>query len=308
LQAVDEQAKEIALPAFLEAALARPMKRLLPGYTGPWASLFRKELQIQKPAFLVAGAMCVGSVAAALAWHLNHSGVLEGLDAAAIAILVFIMPFLTTGISVAEERAWGVSAWQLALPARARQQWAAKMLTVIFTSVLLGVALPALLWILDGWVFHLPIGPGPWRGGSFNTPTLPEVLWGTMVIADFVLGYLLVLGLGVFTSSQCANSAKAIIMNIGLIILGGGLMAAIISGINGAFEHQAAVRVTNTWMDPYSAPLILGGYLIGLVAIVQGIAFSNYRQGEPGSNRAWKQLALVLVSFAGGALLLCNLF
>ncbi len=108
LQAIDAQSREVALPARLEAFLGRRLKGLLPGYSGPWASLFRKELQIQKASFLVAAVAFSLSLLGGLAWDVYHSDVLLALAFAPIAILVFVIPLITPGICVAEERNWGL--------------------------------------------------------------------------------------------------------------------------------------------------------------------------------------------------------
>jgi hypothetical protein len=302
LEAVDSQTRELALPARMEALLARPLARLMPRYSGPWASLLRKELQLQKPCFLLAGALIIASPLAALAWHLDHSDVFVGLAGAAIAVLVFAVPFVASGICVAEERNWGVSGWQLALPVSARKQWAAKMLIVVFVSALLGVVLPLLLWISDGWVFHLPIGPGPLHfGGPWTPPSFEQISSALLMILGYVLGYLLVLGLGVFASSTCANSAKAIITNLGLMIFSGSIAAVAIRSINDALVRYLGINVggVDTGMD--LGLLVLGVYFGGLLVLVQYLARANYRNGEPGPRRVWTQLAAVAGSIAGSA-------
>jgi ABC-type transport system involved in multi-copper enzyme maturation permease subunit len=309
LEAVDSQTRELALPPRIEAMLARPLARLLPRYSGPWASLIRKELQLQKPSFLLAGALCVASPLAALAWHLHHSEAFVGLAAAAIAVLVFVIPFITSGICVAEERNWGVSGWQLALPVSARKQWAAKMLTVVFTSVLLGIVVPLLLWVSDGWVFRLPIGPGPLHfGGPWTPPSLEQIVWAFLVVLDFSLGYLFVLGLGAFTSSTCANSAKAIIMNIGLMIASGCLVGGIISGIVPHLEihyyqiERAPAPLGFAEENIQEMWTVFGVVLALLLSLVQYFAYANYRNGEPSSRRVWRQLATVTGAIVAGAL------
>jgi len=301
LQAVDSQTRELALPPRMEAMLARPMARLMPRYSGPWASLIRKELQLQKPCFLLTGALVVASPLTALAWHLNHSDVFVGLAGAAIAVLVFAVPFIASGICVAEERNWGVSGWQLALPVSARKQWAAKMLTLIFVSALLGIVLPLVLWVSDGWVFHLPIGPGPLHfSGPLTAPSLDQIYSAVLIVLDYALGYLLVLGLGVFASSTCANSAKAIITNIGLLIVSGSLGVVTISTINDAFGRYLAINTGNINIGLIPGLLFLGIYFAGLLCLVQYLARSNYRNGEPGSRRVWMQLAMVAGFIVGG--------
>jgi ABC-type transport system involved in multi-copper enzyme maturation permease subunit len=310
LEAIDAQAKEMALPAGLEAALAGPLNRLLPRYGGPWASLLRKELQIQKAAFVLAAVMCLVSVLMALAWDVDHAELLTAMATVPIAVLVFIIPMITPGGCVAEERSWGVSDWQRALPVRARKQWAAKMIVVVFTSVLLGVVVPVMLWVLDGWVFQIQNGA---KSLHFDAPATAEEL---TIILYCVIGYVLVLGLGVFTSSLFANSAKAVLTNLGLLIVSGGLAIAAFGAVVAGFypDYMATHDAHHGLFSPDPPPMVLfvfflrqfsgqsalGLLFVALLGWVQYLAFSNYRNGEPGSRRAWMQLAIVVGLIVAG--------
>jgi hypothetical protein len=173
-------------------------------------------------------------------------------------------------------------------------------------SVLLGVVAPLLLWVLDGWVFQLPIGPGPLHfGGPLTPPSLEQITWALLITLECVLGYLFVLGLGVFTSSLCANSAKAIIMNIGLMIASGSLAAGLISRIwtRAYFEGPADY-------DPRAqlpGQLALALLFVVLFGFVQYLAYSNYRNGEPSPRRTWMQLGMVVGSIAAGVVVFATL-
>src|SRR5262249_6828105 len=140
-------------------------------------SLFRKELQIQKTMYVLTVILCAAGIVMALARTVDDSELLSGMTIMPIAVLAFIIPFLGPGGCISEERSWGVSGWQLALPVSSRKQWAAKMATVVFTCVLLGIILPACLWMVDGWVFRLPFGPGPIHWDRFTLPTSTELYW-----------------------------------------------------------------------------------------------------------------------------------
>jgi ABC-type transport system involved in multi-copper enzyme maturation permease subunit len=286
LEAIYAQAKEIALPARMEAALAGPFNRLLPRYRGAWTSLLRKELQIQKAAFVFAFVMCVVSVPLALAWDVDHTDLLAGMAVTPIAVLVFVIPFIAPGGCVSEERSWGVSAWQRALPVSSRKQWAAKMVAVIFTCVLLGVVLPAALWMADGWVFHLPFGPGPMHWDRlFRVAGL-----------NYFLGYLLWLSLGAFASSLCANSAKAVILNLGLMVGGAGLAGGMISWISRILRIGPSPGQTSE-LDL----VLLAIYFAGLIGLTQCLAYHNHRTGEPDTRRVWMQVATVISAIVVGA-------
>jgi hypothetical protein len=266
------------------------------------ASLLRKELQIQKAAFVLAAMMCLVSVLMALAWDVDHLELLFAMTAVPIAVLVFVIPMITPGGCVAEERNWGVSDWQRALPVSARKQWAAKMLVVIFTSVLLGVVVPAALWLVDGWVFQLPNGA---RSLQFDRLLTVPLLADFLVAVNCMLGYLLFAGFGVFTSSLCANSAKAVIMNLGLMIGSASLAAGAFSVISTAYYHvklEFGIPPADLFfgfLGQIPGQLTLWSLFAILLGIIQCLALFNYRNGEPGPRSAWTQLSIVAGSTAG---------
>lgn len=302
LQAIDAQSREVALPTKIEAFLGRSLKGLLPGYSGPWTSLFRKELQVQKAGFLVAGVGCIVSILAGLAWDVHNSEILMGVALAPVAILVFVIPLITPGTCVAEERNWGVGEWQRALPASARQQWVAKLLTVFFTCALLGVALPALMWFFEGWVLRLPNGVEHWHSGSGQ----PSNGGDMRALLVYALIYCLMCSLGVFTSSASRSTIKAILMTLGLMLAAGAVAAIIapmlakgilyITGI----PHYAAYHEINVlwWAD---------AALLVLLGLVHFLAYANYRKGEPGTGWFWGQMALVAGSIGTAVAILVAL-
>lgn len=274
----------------------------MPGYRGPWTSLLRKELRIQKYAFVFAAIMGFSSLLIALVRDLDrsadHAEFLTAMTIMPIVVLAFVIPFITSGGCVAEERNWGVSTWQRALPVSSRKQWTAKMAVVIFTCVLLGIVLPLGLWVAYGWVFHLPTGPGPIHWDQFKMPTSTELYWITLAGMTWVLGYLLWLSLGVFVSSLCANSAKAVILNLGLLAGGAGLVVGTISwiirvlDISPSAEHGAELIFS-----------ILAVYFTGLLGLTQFLAYRNHRRGEPDTRRVWAQLVTVTGAIVAGAAL-----
>ncbi len=262
--------------------------------------MLRKELQIQKAAFVLAVVMFVVSILLGLAASLGRTDLLVGMAAMPIVVLAFVIPFITPGGCVSEERSWGVSAWQRALPVSSRKQWIAKMMAVVFTCVLLGVVLPACFWMMDGWVFHLPTGPGPMHWDRLaGGPTAAALYWGTLVGLDFLLGYLLWISLGVFASSLCANSAKAVMVTIGLMAAGAGLAGATISGIIRVLLQIESARGDHTGLGC----ILLVIYFAVLIALTQYLAYRNHRMEAPGTRRFWTQLATVIFAIVAGAAL-----
>ena len=303
LEAADMQSKELKLPMRLELALAGPFNLLVPRYRDPWTSLLRKEFRIQKDSFVVAAVMCFCSVLIALVWDLDrnpdHHDFLAGMTFVPIAVLVFIIPSIAPGGSVAEERKWGVSTWQRALPVSSRKQWVVKVVVVIFTCGLLGVVLPTCLWMADGWVFRLPIGPGPFHWDRlFHGATAADFYLGVVVLLDWVLGYLLWLSLGVFASSLCANSAKAVVLSIGLITGSAGLAVGSISWV---IRLLGIVQPEEPSME--LVVMLLAVYFAGLILLTQYLAYRNHRTGEPETRGVWMQVGMVTAVIVLGAAL-----
>ena len=315
-QTVDSQAREISLPAGLEAALARPVNKVIPGFTGPFASLIRKELQLQRASYLIAGVFCVASAFEGLVWELHHSEATMALMVLNVALCVLIIPGITAGVSVAEERNLGVTGWQLALPPSALKQWTAKSLTVLVTSVLLGIVLPATLVAVGRWVFYHELihfqAPASWGMLSLNA-------------LDCTLVYLLFLGLVVFTSSISTNSFRAILLAFGLLAAAGcliGLVAYAVAHVmaylneSGSVHYPLLISQLRDWSTEHH---ISGDDLARLTVIVLGpavalpaglahfLAFSNYRNGELNSRRCWIHASVILIAITGSAFFLSTL-
>ena len=311
-QAVDSQAQEISLPAGLEAALARPVNKLIPGFTGPLASLIRKELQLQRASYLIAGLACVVALVEALIWELHHSEVTLVLMMMDVVLCVLIIPLITAGVSVAEERNLGVSGWQLALPPSALKQWTAKLWTVLATCALLGIVLPLIMVMAGNWVLlHEPIH----FGAPDNWQTLLPHL-------DFVLGYLLLLGIGIFASSISTNSFRAILLFFGLLAAAGcwiGLVSYSAANVvrslqeSGSLNSYLPIGQLKLWSMRHQ---ITGNdldwitmiALVPLLALPAGLAhflaFSNYRNGELIARRRWIHASVIVAAITGLALLM----
>lgn len=112
---------------------------------GALRNLVRKELRLQKPAFLVAGvfALCwLGPVA------LNRFDPQLGYESLFLALVAVYVPValgLAGSISQGEERTLGVAAWQSALPVAAWRQWLVKLAVAASIGTVLCVVLPGVL-------------------------------------------------------------------------------------------------------------------------------------------------------------------
>jgi hypothetical protein len=102
----------------------------------------------------------------------------------------------------------------------------------------------------------------------------------------------------VFASSLCANSAKAVVVTIGLMAAGVGLAAATISGIIRILQ----IRPTPGDLVSLASALLIV-YFSGLIALTQYLAYRNHRADAPDNRRFWAQLATVIFAIVAGAAL-----
>ena len=215
LEMIDGQGQEVALPVKLEVVLGAALKRFLPGYTGPTASLIRKELQLQRASFIVAGVVGALLLAEAVWRAASQSQMNEGWLQATFILYVFVIPFLTGSVCMAEERNWGVAAWQFTLPPAAMQQGVIKLMVTGLTFLMLGIVFPLLILLVgQKW---LGLYPKIFDAGR---------LW------DWIAGvhmYLAVFSLVVLASSFSRNTLRAILISFGLIL--------VLTGLEEAFFH-----------------------------------------------------------------------
>ncbi len=291
LQMVDPYTQELSLPARLETAFARPLQKLVPGYTGPFASLVKKELRLQQISFLGAAVFFAIAVAGGLLypWHITVSA--DKLDLAVITLAMdfgfypLILPFIAGALSVAEEKAWGVADWQVTLPPSLRKQWSIKMLVALATSLILGLLLPAALALTGIKILgidHPPdlIPPGP-------------------VIVAFVVGYLLLTSAVVYAASLSKSTVGAIILAVVMLF-----MAWLSMDMELKFLGASLVRnqmLNAFWPIQLPDRVVAGIFCAGmfvLLALTQLFAYLSYRaRGLTITQRIVQALVLLITLF-----------
>lgn len=289
LQFVDSQSREITVPQGLERFLAGTME-MVPGFTGPFANLLKKELQLQRLSLFFAVLFCVATPIEAVIWKLAKSelatNIAMGVLAATFAIYVIMLPLVAAGGCVAEERNWGMLGWQLTLPPSRRKQWTAKILVVFATCWLLGFLLPAILYIVEKWLFHFAPSPP----GLAGLAQLDGIL-------GMIFGYSLIISVIIFASSISANGMRAILLSLGLII--------------GEITLWAASFASIAFLSNISQPRSLSAGLIALIAfwLILGmipcltlfLAWLNYRRDELSPRRGLICAAIFLFTPLGAA-------
>jgi len=107
-------------------------------------NLVRKEIQLQKPLFIIAAILCVLWVLAYIFLLLQPSrkNFAEIVFALTIGFYIPLMSFLAGSVSLGEEKNLGIVGWHLTFPVSIWRQWAVKLAVGFGAWVLLGLLLP----------------------------------------------------------------------------------------------------------------------------------------------------------------------
>ena len=299
-QSATARPREIALPDRWQDALARPLGKLLPRYASPMTSLLRKEILLQRPAYVAAAALGLLALLAAISNKIHDTDGSRGLFIAPLAICVVILPLVVTGLSVAEERTLGMAAWHRTLPPSLRQQWLVKLAVVLVTCVMLGVILP---WFMR--VAGQALGLFP------DTPARPIQWLPASIPLTGCLAYLVVLAIGIFASSVSTTTFRAIMLTLVLLCVIGTLIP-LSNGLVGLnfTDHPWRSRPPNgDWHLPeIEVFLIVNSALAVFLALLSVLAYINYRTAEPSPGRAWAHSGIILGAAATLAIVMWTLY
>ena len=274
LEVIEGQGQEIALPVKLENLLGKALRWLVPGYTGPVASLIRKELQLQRASFIVAGLTCVLLACETVAWFMHKSDVTDAFLAGTLVIYAILVPFLTGSVCMAEEWNWGVAAAQYTLPVSATKRGLIKLLVTYGVCIGLGVALPMfLLWAGRHWFGMTPASFGGMKSSEW-------LYWSHY--------YLVVFSLTVYASSISRTAIRALVTAIGMLAGIGALFSLIIYAVKPLgieeYRQEWVLEHQSSWLVQ---PIVEGGppggvlALVWLFLLVLGcLTFRNIRKGE----------------------------
>jgi hypothetical protein len=125
-----------ARPSRLASLRCRPTSGLL--------NLIRKEIQLQRPLFIIAAILCALWVLAYIFVLLqpSHTNFSEIIFALTIGFYIPLMAFLAGSVSLGEEKNLGIVGWHLTFPVSIWRQWAVKLAVGFGAWVLLGLLLP----------------------------------------------------------------------------------------------------------------------------------------------------------------------
>jgi hypothetical protein len=287
LEAVDPTAGELTLPAGLEAAFARLLARGASRFPGPFASLLRKEFRLQQVSFLLAGVFLLIAVAGCCMLPI-YQGLGEGILGGDIGVFVVVLPLVAGAMSVAEEKAWGLAEWHMTLPPSALQQWSAKMLTTLPTSMVLGLLLPWAVFLAGNALL-------PHASHRASIPPLHDLL-------GFVLSQVLLTSLAVYSASFSRTTLRAILASFGILIAGFAGYTVVGATASWGVRIYPPLVVGALLLRGHSAMAVLNGVLLLMLCLTQWFAWSNFRRSGAPSRRLMIQLlAMVLGAGLGSA-------
>jgi hypothetical protein len=262
LEAADFPARELGMPAWLEAIFVAPLTKASARFRGPFATLLKKEFRMQQINFLVAGVFVLIAVTGLLL-SMRYIEVATGILLGDICTYVLVLPLIVGAISIAEEKGWGLAEWHLTLPPSSFRQWSVKMLAVLFTSLVLGFLLPSLVILVVDPVLNKTGTRGP------LPPALALVCW--------VLGQWLVTSVAVYGASIARTTLQALLSAIAVLLAGVGTIVAAIYTIH----HIARAPVPWLGHTPATEGLMLYFLAVAFVcglALFQWCAWINFRR------------------------------
>jgi hypothetical protein len=122
--------------------------------SGSIGNLFRKELRLQKPVYLIATFFAVCWIVVLGFCLLQPGRGYHHMFTAMLALYAPLILLLAGSVSISEEVSFGVSGWHLTLPVPARRQWWIKLLASLGAGAAAGWALPLALSILSSLVLR----------------------------------------------------------------------------------------------------------------------------------------------------------
>ena len=259
LEVVDTVTSDLHLPAGVEAALARPLARISSRFRGPYAALLKKELRLQQAGFLVAGVFFFIAVIG-FCTFLIYQPLGVGILGGDFATFMLVLPLIMGAIAVAEEKGWGVFEWHLTLPPSASEQWSAKMLVTLPTSLGLGLFLPAIMF-LAGEALLPRNEPRP------AIPPLSD-------LAPWVLAQLLLTSVAVYAGSFSKTTLRAIITALGILAVG----FCVIAVTQPPAIFALRVVVIALLVRGHSLQSVVCVSLLLLLALTQWFAWHNFRR------------------------------
>jgi hypothetical protein len=231
-------------------------------------NLFRKELRLQKPVYLLAALFFAAWVLVFGLCLLQPTKGYHNLFPAMLALYTPLVMMLAGSLSISEETSLGVAGWHLSLPVSARRQWWFKLGASTAAGAAAAWILPAVLWVLSG-ILVKPMA-------------IPEQLVQPVLVLAAISSLLFVLSF--WAVALLGNTVRAILMAIVAVLV---LFYCLAAGVSAA-EHFSGLpagigtRFILTCVSPdsplhgyvadaqaYALPMCIG--ILVLVALGQSL-------------------------------------
>lgn len=280
IEVIEGLGRDLRLPVQLEQLTVLPKST---GPTSPFLALLRKELRLQQMSLLLAATFVAVAVMAFLLYLLrpDRAGLAGGLIAAAFTIYVVIFPLLAGAMAFAEERTWGLSEWQLSLPPSGSAQWGIKAGLLLTLNLILGLLLPAALFAVGRWFL------------ASRLPGGPDIVSPELFLA--VIIQLLVVAIAAYAGTFSANTLKAMLVALGIVVAGILVSKLVFLCVTGAQFIQGSGFVA-LWF--------LAGSLLFLVCLFFWFSHRNFQNQQAPTKAlvlqtgsAFAVLVLLLVNF-----------
>jgi hypothetical protein len=280
LQALEGH-RDLHIPAWLwpvqTGAVAGGVRR-----QHPFWMLLRKEIHLQQITFVV---VAIYIVAWTALWALEHQAPdVPRLPLQQLTTLYLgLLAVLIGSVASAEERHLGTLPSELLLPVAAWKQWAIKAATAVGLALLLGIAVP--------WVLYAVVPP--------PDDPMPLRLWRE---PPFVI---LLTTLSLYVSSVCGSAVRAMVASIPVVVgsaLYTGAAAELMTGIAIRAVRTATVSESNrvrvlqrmAMETRMQYALILAA--IVTIALLLRFAFVNHRRGEHRPGQIVIQVTVLLLA------------
>src|ERR1700722_4880222 len=301
LEGMDSPGREIALPIRLQPMFAPLWRILTPGHGSALRSLITKELYLQRVCFGVAVIFCAVFFVGAVSWSVSKSDSTQNLPTVVMVtsfvVYSMLIPIISGGVCVADERNWGMLGWHLSLPPSRKQQWLGKICVAMTISLVLGLFLPIGFFYFCKLLFHFPYD-------LFTNPDSPLRPDNQPGCLDLFLVYLTLPALAIYTSSLVTSTLRAVMASVGLVLAGcaalplaeiAGRQLAEATAIFRSMIHSSHGGITVFSSDFIDLGYVLAFLLIALLAVLLFLSFINFRAANIGARRKWLQPVVLLL-------------
>jgi len=248
---------------------------------GYLTNLVRKELRLQKPVLMIAGliSLCWLVALGLCVLTPTQKEFYQGLGNVLTGAFMVLVPLLAGCISLGDEKALGLNAWQLTLPVSARKQWLVKLAVGAGVAIALGLVLPYVLaWMSS---FEMETGLAQVLRDSHRQEPLLASL--TVVGFPFLLSFL-----AATLMANTVRSALAAIAGFMLLFLSAVLgiwCAEKAGGMEGPLLKFVIAHFQLTGVSvqrPLSELVTVAGYssvTLGIV-ILLALSFAQFRRAR----------------------------